>query len=390
MVSLEPAARICCFDLDTFFVSVERLLDPTLRQRPVVLSGTPGHHGVVTAASLEAQREGIRAGMSLAEAMARSPGAAFLPSRREIYSAYARQVRSILKGYTPVVRTASVNEFFLDLRGRELLWREPDDPHGESAVVRVVHRICQDIESQLGLSASAGVGTTRAVARIASRQGKPTGVRVVPPGEEYAFVAPLPVSSFPGIGPVAQARLREAGIDTLGQLMELGSGPLAQRFGGLSRSVRRDLDGRRGPHLGHDRLVLREHDDPVWGTTHSICHERTLRTPTSDRRRLHDQLRSLTEWICWRARWRDVHARTITLKLRTTDQRVVTRSRTGPATHAEEDVLDCLLQLLPRAWRSSRPVGLLGVILSNLEVADQQLMLPITEPRSGAPVVGQA
>ncbi|HHO52699.1 MAG TPA: DNA polymerase IV, partial [Deltaproteobacteria bacterium] len=314
MAPLEPAARICCLDLDTFFVSVERLLDPALLHRPVVLSGAPGHHGVVLAASHEAQRRGIHAGMSLAEARSRAPGAAFLPSRREIYGAYARRVRALLKGYTPVVRAASVNEFFLDLRGRELLWRDPEDLDGELAIARVVRRICQDIESQLGLSASAGVGTTRAVAKIASSQGEPTGVRVIPPGEEYSFVAPLPISTFPGIGPVAQARLQEAGILTLGQLMELGSGPLRARFGSLSRSVRRDLDGRRGLCLGRARPVLQEHDDPLWGTTHSISHERTLHTQTSDRRRLVDQLRSLAEWVCCRARWRDVHARTITLK----------------------------------------------------------------------------
>ena len=120
-------SRICCLDLDTFFVSVERLLDPSLAGKPVVVGAAPGHRGVVTAASYEVRALGVRSGMPISEAFRRAPRAIFLPTRHGTYSPYALRVRTVLERYTPIVQTASIDEFFLDFVGCEGLYRAKVD-----------------------------------------------------------------------------------------------------------------------------------------------------------------------------------------------------------------------------------------------------------------------
>src|SRR5512138_3993328 len=114
--------RICCLDLDTFLVSVERLLDPTLEGKPVVVGGKPGRRGVVTAASYEVRRLGVKSGMSLIEASKRAPNAIYLPTRHELYGTYAERVREVARRFAPKVRVASIDEMYLDLSGCERLY----------------------------------------------------------------------------------------------------------------------------------------------------------------------------------------------------------------------------------------------------------------------------
>src|SRR5215475_1465942 len=115
----QPRPRVCCLDLDTFFVSVERVLDPTLEGKPIVVGGRPGTRGVVTAASYEVRRLGVRSGMSLIEAGRLAPDAIYLPTRGETYGTYAERVREIARRYAPVVVVASIDEMFLDFSGCE-------------------------------------------------------------------------------------------------------------------------------------------------------------------------------------------------------------------------------------------------------------------------------
>jgi DNA polymerase IV len=131
------APRICCLDLDTFFVSVERLLDPRLVGKPVVVGGLPGQRGVVTAASYEVRSLGVRSGMSLKLAFELAPGAVYLPTRHGVYSEYAERVRRIAENYTPVSQVASIDEMFLDFSGCENLYsrasdKGPDSPSSAS------------------------------------------------------------------------------------------------------------------------------------------------------------------------------------------------------------------------------------------------------------------
>src|SRR6187402_2594430 len=201
------APRICCLDLDTFFVSVERLLDPRLIGKPVVVGGLPGQLGVVTSASYEVRALGVRSGMSLKRAVELAPNAVYLPTRHGIYGDYALRVRRIAEATTPVSQVASIDEMFLDYSGCESLYEKAGDASPDATIERVVRELTDEIQARVGLPSSAGIATSRSVAKVASGLAKPRGVLLVPAGAEAALLAPLPVRKFPGIGPVAEQKL---------------------------------------------------------------------------------------------------------------------------------------------------------------------------------------
>jgi DNA polymerase-4 len=379
---LDRGARIVCVDLDTFFVSIERLLDPSLEGRPVVVGGV-GHRGVVTSASYEVRPLGVHSGMPLAQARKLAPHALFLPNRHEVYGEHAERVRELLLTVTDQVQQASIDEFYLDLHGCERLWARPGDEDADATVERVIRELRERIGREVGLPASAGIGVSRPIAKIASRFAKPAGVFRVRAGTERAFLAPLPVRRWPGIGPVTGERLQQAGIETLGQLLELldQPGPQRARFEEVAQTVLRGM-GLQG--LGRDRPLFQEHDQQDL-TEGSLSNERTFEQDMSDRQQVHDHLRSLVERVCWRARERGVVARTVTLKLRTRDFRTLTRSRTGTATASDGRVLEVVRSLLQEGWTGQQPLRLCGVALSNLEPTSPQLGLPF-----GAPAARQA
>jgi DNA polymerase-4 len=387
MEETEAAARLCCLDLDTFFVSVERLLKPELVGKPVVVGGR-NRRGVVTAASYEVRPLGVHSGMPMAQAVQLAPDAIFLPTRHGVYSPYSTKVRGILERYSPEVQTASIDEFYVDFRGCEQLYATADDADDDGTIERVVWEMRDTIQEELGLPSSAGIGATRAIAKMASGLAKPAGVLMVRVGEERAFVAPLPVRKVPGIGPVAEERLRSAGIETVGQLLDLPPGPLERRFHRTVEAVRRAVDPEKPTGLGRDRPAFLEHDleDTTIG---SLSNERTFSADVGDLETVERQLLALSERVCWRARKRDVRARTVTLKLRYSDFETLTRSRTlDRPTNEERAVYGCIRDLLRLAWTRRLSIRLVGVALSNLEGRSSQLPLPFGE---GTPAsIGQA
>ena len=383
MGKAQPTARLCCLDLDTFFVSVERLLDPSLVGRPVVVGGSR-QRGVVTAASYEVRPLGVHSGMPTAQAARLAPDAIFLPTRHGVYSPYSARVRKIIERYSPDVRTASIDEFFVDFAGCESLYAEPQDRDSDATIERVVWRMRDTIQSELGLPSSAGVGATRTVAKIASGLAKPAGVLMVRVGEEERRFAPLPVRKVPGIGPVTESRLVAAGIRTIGQLLELPSGPLRTRFGSTAEWVRRALDPSTGTRLARDRPAFLEFDSKH-ETVGSISNERTFSSDIGDRDHVERQLLALCERVCWRARRRETRARTVALKIRYSDFETLTRSRSlDRPTNEEQRVYATVRQLLKGAWTCKRPLRLVGVALSSLSGPSPQLDLFGAESRSRA------
>ncbi len=379
-----PKSRICCLDLDTFFVSVERLFRPELIGKPVVVGALPGSRGVVTAASYEARAFGVRSGMPIAEACRLAPKAIYLSGRHGEYGEYARRVKGILERHTPIVRTASIDEYFLDFRQCESMYRQGGDRDGDATIERVVREVCQAIRDEVGLPASAGVATSRPVAKMASNAAKPAGVRMVRAGEERAFVEPLPCRKWPGIGPVADERLRESGIHTLGELLAV---PENSRERSLAASVCQVVSGEAENNLGRDRPAFREHD-PKGLTLGSISNESTFGHDVGDLQAIADRLRSLCERVCWRARQRGILARTITLKLRYADFETLTRAGTIKATNAEHRVLTCVNKLFRDNYDGRREVRLLGIALSGLEEGTGQLELPFDE--GARPLIAKA
>jgi DNA polymerase-4 len=369
------APRVCCLDLDTFFVSVERLLDPTLVGKAVVVGGLPGQRGVVTAASYEVRAFGVRSGMSLTRAVELAPHAVFLPTRHGVYEDYASRVRAIAREYTPVAQVASIDEMFLDFSGCERLYRRPSDAHADATIERVVRELTDAIEARLGLPSSAGIATSRAVAKVASGVAKPRGVRLIAAGDEAAFLGPLPVRRFPGIGPVAEQKLHALGLMTLAEVAAAPSAELRRIFGAWAESIRRGCRGLGAHELGRERPAFQEHD-PEGSAVGTISNERTFREDVRDPACIEALLCSLCDRVCWRARKRGVKARTVTLKLRYADFHTLTRSKTMAApTCSELELFPVVRELFAAARQRRLPIRLLGLALSKLGAYDEQLAL---------------
>jgi DNA polymerase-4 len=272
------APRICCLDLDTFFVSVERVLDPSLEGKPVVVGGRPGTRGVVTACSYEVREVGVRSGMSLTQAGRLAPDAVYLPGRGGAYSEYAEKVRKIASRYSPVIQVASIDELYIDFAGCERLYRTSGDASDDATIERTVREMTAVIQDELGLPSSAGIGASRSMAKIASGLAKPAGVLLVPAGNEAALLAPLPVRKLPGIGPVAEEKLERAGLATLGQVAAMPVSELRRIFGAWAEHVKDSARGLGSADLSRDRPAFREHD--VEGdSVGSISNERTSCAP---------------------------------------------------------------------------------------------------------------
>jgi DNA polymerase IV len=367
------APRICCLDLDTFFVSVERLLDPSLNGQQVIVGGRPGERGVVTACSYEVRALGVRSGMSLTEAGRLAPDAVYLSGRDREYSEYSARVVAIAHRYSPLVRTASIDELFMDFRGCERLYHRAGDASADATILRVVRELTDVIAVEVGLPASAGIATSKPMAKVASGLAKPRGVLLVAAGAEAETLAPLPVRKLPGIGPVAERRMAELGIATLGQLATAPIRTLEPLFGAYAPAMRERARGHGDSEMGRDRPAFREHD-PDGEVLGSISNERTFHADVRDARRIEAMLCSLCERVCWRARRRGVKARTLTLKLRYADFETLTRSCTTTPSASERDLLPVLNVLYRQARQRKLAIRLLGVALSNL-VLDEQLDL---------------
>src|SRR3954453_2214718 len=391
-----PAPRICCLDLDTFFVSVERLLDPTLEGKPVVVGGKPGNRGFVTAAGFEVRRLGVKSGMSLTEDGKVAPNAIYLPTRHETYGTYAERVREIARRFAPTVLVASIDEMFLDFSGCERLYGwsgaangngngdGSDERAADAAIEGAVLRLATEIFDELGLPSSAGIATSKVVAKVASALAKPRGVMLVPAGVERAVLAPLPVRSFPGIGRVGEAKLRAAGLETLGAVAEAPLADLQKIFGAWAASIARGVQGQGSGDLGRERPAFAEHD-PEGETVGSISNERTFPEDVTDPASIEAVLCGLCERVCWRARKRHVKARTVTLKLRYADFHTLTRSHTTMPTHSELELYPIVKDMLVAARTRSLPVRLLGLQLSNLGMFEQLSLFDRNE-RVGAAV----
>jgi DNA polymerase-4 len=340
----------------------------------VVVGGRKGERGVVTSASYEVRARGVRSGMSMKDAVKLAPDAIYLPTRHGLYGDYAAQVRRIAETYTPVTQVASIDEMFLDFGGCENLYYERGDATPDATIERTVRRMTGEIRAKVGLPSSAGLATSRPLAKVASGLAKPRGVLMVPSGGERRFLAPLPVRKFPGIGPVAEQKLVSRGLATLGDVANAPLSLLRDIFGAWAESIHRGCCGEGSHDLSRDRPAFQEHD-PAGGALGTISNERTFREDVSDPTSITSMLCGLCERVCYRARKRGVKARTVALKLRYADFQTLSRSRTMTATASELELYPVVLELFRRARARRTAIRLLGVCLSNLQPAERQLAL---------------
>ena len=339
----------------------------------MVVGGHRGGRGVVVSASYEARASGVRSGMSIRDASERAtPDAVFLPGHHDLYMDYSRKTREIVERFSPVVIAASIDEHYIDFRGCERLYAIPSDPDEDATIERVVDEITATIDRELGLPSSAGIATSKSMAKVASSLAKPHGVLLVRAGSEAAVLAPLPVRKLPGIGPVAEAKLQAVGIKTLGELVEAAEGHLRPIFGAYTSGIRASARGDGIDELGRERPAFREHD-PEGVVDGTISNERTF--VERDEESTSAVLSGLCERVCSRARSRGVLAGQVTLKLRYTDFQTLSRGRTITPTNDDFE-LHRTVHALYRELRS-RPLSirLLGVAISKLRLDSIQLPL---------------
>jgi len=213
-------------DLDAFFAAVEELEDPALRERPLVVGGDPHGRGVVSTANYAARKFGIHSAMSAAEALRRCPDAVFVRPRHALYRQYSRVVWDTVAEIVPRIERTGIDEGYLDLA------TAASDFTRARAVASAIQTA---VRATTSLTCSLGVGTSKVVCKIGSDRRKPGGVTVVAPGTEAAFLAPLPVRLLPGVGPRSEARLRSAGVETIGALARLADPDLKAALTGSIR-----------------------------------------------------------------------------------------------------------------------------------------------------------
>jgi DNA polymerase IV len=357
-------------DLDAFFAAVEELEDPSLREKPLVVGGDPHGRGVVSTANYAARVFGIHSAMSSAEALRRCPHAIFLRPRHALYRQYSRAVWDTVSQIVPRVERTGMDEGYLDLGtvARDFVGAR-----------RIATAIQTSVRGTTKLGCSLGVGTSKVVCKIASDRRKPGGITIVRPGDEPRFLAPLAVRLLPGVGPRAEARLRAAGIDTIGGLAGLSDADLGAVLPG---SVGRMLRDRA---RGIDPRDLDLEMEQV-----SVSAEDTFARDTSDRDILHLEIRRLAELVSERLRSSGLSGRTVSAKLRYADFSIRTRSTTLPAAVDEAELIgDIACGLLDRGLRD-RPgaLRLVGVGVSSLSPF-RQLTIDESSPEPGpAPSTG--
>jgi DNA polymerase-4 len=362
MIASVSSRTILHVDLDAFFAAVEQRDRPELRGRPVVVGGAGGEdaRGVVSAASYEARVFGIHSAMSLREAYRRCPEAVFLPVDGRRYQIASRDVMSILRRFTPIVEPISIDEAFLDVTGSAALFGD-----GQT----IARQIKESVRNEVGLTASVGVASTKLVAKIASDLRKPDGLVVVPVGDEAAFLAPLPIGRLWGVGEKTTAALAEYRVRTIGDLAALAPDLVVRRFGKHGASL---VDRARGvdPDPVHE-------GDPA----KSVGHEHTFDVDTSDPEVIERTLLAMADGVAGRLRSAGVRAGTVTVKIRDSSFRTITRQRTlTEATDLTDPIYATALELAKPEIRGIR-VRLLGVTASNLGEREQLALFETGEPR---------
>ena len=339
-------------DLDAFYCSVEELLDPSLAGKAFVVGGSPEGRGVVSSASYGAREFGIRSAMPTAQALRRAPHLMIISGHHGEYARYSKGIMELLRNSAPVVEQLSIDEAFLDVSDDPVPGRE------------IAIRLQTQIKDQFGLPTSWGVASNKLVAKIATEVGKPEGLIVVPPGEEQAFLAPLPVEMLWGVGPKTRDRFVNEGIMTIGDLAMRSEKWLNDNFGehGLylaSRALGKD-----------DRPVVEEHE------AKSMSAERTFSEDISDPKRLEATLLRLSERVGRRMRKHQVVGSTVRVKLRWPDFSTITRQTTlDQPTDRDKDIYDVACKLFHTEWKRGQAVRLLGVGVSNLSEPIRQLEL---------------
>lgn len=343
---MEHPATILHADLDAFYASVEQLLDPSLRGKPIAVGG-----GVVLAASYEAKAFGVRGGMPGRKARELCPGLIFTGGHFKEYQRLGDAAIRVLGDFTPLVERISIDEAFADVKGCTHLFGSPAE---------IAQEIRRRVRAELGLPISVGVARTKHLAKIASQVAKPDGLVVVDPTAELAFLHDLPVELMWGVGPATQARLARTGITTIGQLAHTHKGTLRRLL---------------GPAAGEKLTALAWNRDPREIRTHRRAHsagaQSALGRKPATENVYRPALRHLADRVATRLRAKSRPGRTVTIRVRFADLRSVTRSVTLDAAISATPILAEIAEDLVRGVLADHPreafISLLAISVSHLD-----------------------
>lgn len=343
-------------DMDAFYASVEILDNPDLKGLPVIVGGRSAR-GVVSTCSYEARKFGVHSAMPLFEARRLCPHGVYLPVRPHRYAEMSGKIMAIFRETSPLVEQLSIDEAFLDLTGMERL----------GGAETIAHQVQDRIQEELKLSASVGLAPNKFLSKLASDMDKPHGFVKITPGEAEAMLAPMPVTKIFGIGRSAEDKLKQFGIEKIGQLASADVAILRKVFGINAEQVKRLALGL------DDRPVVNEEE------AKSIGKENTFDYDLTDFESCRDEVLDLSGQVGWRLRRENLAGHTVTLKVKFADFHTITRSSTGDRLIAwDEDIFSLAEQML-RKINVKPGVRLLGVSVSSLFRPEDEPVLGFAE-----------
>ncbi len=355
-----PQRIIAHFDLDSFFVSVEILNDPSLKGKPVIVGGR--ERGVVAACSYEARKFGIHSAMPSVKARQLCPDAIFLKGNRTDYSRYSRWVTQIIASKAPLFEKASIDEFYIDLTGMDKFF----NPLQWTIDLR------KQIMDETKLPISFGLAANKMLAKMATNQAKPNGYLQIAFGIEKEFLAPLEVSAIPGVGEHTQLVLQAMGLETIGQIASSTPAELEEKLGKWGADLWQKSQG-----IHHSQVA-------PYHEAKSVSSENTFDEYTTDLNFFHGELVRLTEKICYELRQDEKVAGCVAVKIRYPDFETTSRQTTIPYTNADDEIIPVVKYLFQQLYKKGKPIRLLGVRLSEFtNFAIQISLFTDAEKKSG-------
>ncbi len=342
-------------DLDTFFVSVERILNPSLEGKPVIVGANPSAgRGVVAACSYEAREYGLHSAMPIKQAYKLCPHGIYLHGTHREYSRYSKAVKNILVKYAPLIEQTSIDEFYMDFTGTEKIY---------GSMFLFAKKMQEQILHKLNLPCSIGIGTNKTIAKICSDYAKPLGVVYIVPGMEKDFLAPLPVETIPGVGKVTLRSLHSKGFYTIDDIAKTSQDYLSLAYGkaGIQLWNKANGEGRTFISTQHKRK--------------SISKERTYGENVMNKAKVEKTLFTLTSKVCQMLRDRNWQTSTVTIKLRYSDFITITRAKTVLPTDDDKKIFETAVSLLRNAYTRRVATRLIGIHLTKFSEYNEQEIL---------------
>ncbi len=346
-----PHTHIAHLDLDCFYVSVERINDPSLIGKPVVVGGSPQGRGVVASASYEARKFGVRSAMPAGRALRLCPDLILVRGHYHQYGDISDKLYRRMLEIAPAVERASIDEMYMDFTGTEGMYQ-----NDLTAYMRTLQEL---VRTEFSLPCTIALSSNKLVSKIAANTVKPNGVITVPHGEEKSFLAPLPIDVSPGVGAKTGEYLRSRGFRTVEDIQRTTQRDFLKLMGKHGAWVFDAAHGKGSTHVGSDHVRK------------SISREETFSSDIGNIDRLESILKDLTTDVCSTLRKKHFRTRKVSVKLRYADFTTITRDKSVEETNNDADIFRVASALLRRNFDARRTLRLIGVRLSSFVEVEQ-------------------